>query len=225
MKGLEGHGHRAVETRENVEDFRSLLEESLVSGEFHAPHSLETFHTEKIDTESIHIFVNDVITFFSEKDKNNGDQDNLYRLGMQIKKELFSASPNISNFIPVPERVVLSAQASRSTAIQQTFGGALVSELTYDISFSDDGIAQRIESRILTLDVSEQLDVLHQLRTVGADAISNGSWSRPALNHVRSINRDVSTDSKYSALVHIAARAAERVLDLEYKDPQLSMLT
>ena len=191
----------------------------------HLP-ELEVFGVGEVDMEAISEFSLELVDFIESKEQEADDEEleRLYRFGQGIHTEFFSASPSLINYIRLPDRLKLMTRATRSKVVQGTFGSVFVGETVYDVSFMKGRLDEITMKAMDDLSVPEKLDLLHQLRTVGAQAIANGEWSRPAYNQVRQTYETLMNSEDSAVFVQLAAEAGLETLDAEYENPQLSFV-
>ena len=203
-----------------------ILEEAYQNGGLpHLP-ELEVFGVGEVDMEAISEFSLELVDFIEQKEQeaNEEELEHLYRFGQGIHAEFFSASPSLVNYIRLPDRLKLMTKATRSKVVQGTFGSVFVGETVYDVSFMKGRLDEITMKAMEDLSVPEKLDLLHQLRTVGAQAIANGEWSRPAYNQVRQTYETLMNSENSAVFVQLAAEAGLETLDAEYDNPQLSFV-
>ncbi|MCA9361654.1 hypothetical protein KC845_03815 [Candidatus Kaiserbacteria bacterium] len=206
--------------------YAHILEEAYLYGGLpHLP-ELEVFSAGEINTEAISEFLLELVDFIERKEQEADEEEleNLYRFGQGIHSEFFSASPSLINHIRLPDRLKLMTRATRSKVVQGTFGSVFVGETVYDVSFMKGNLYDVAVKAMEDLSIPEKLDLLHQLRTVGAQAIANGEWSRPAYNQVRQTYESLAHSVDIPVFVQLAAEAGLEALDTEYKNPQLGVI-
>jgi len=206
--------------------YEQVLEDSYKYGSPLNLPELEVFGAGKVDTELINEFSFELVDFIERKEQqaNEDELERLYHFGQNIRSEFFSASPSLINYIRLPDRLKLMTRATRSKVVQGTFGSVFVGETVYDVSFMKGRLDEITIKAMEELSVPEKLDLLHQLRTVGAQAIAGGEWSRPAYNQVRQTYETLMNSEDSAVFVQIAAEAGLEVLDAEYENPQLSFI-
>lgn len=187
---------------------------------------LEVFGHGKVDMQAVSEFSLELVDFVEQKEQEVDEEEleHLYRFAQRIEAEFFSASPSLINYIPLTNRLQLMTRATRSKVIQGTFGGDFVGETVYDISFMNDQLDEITMKVMEDLSVPEKLDLLHQLRTVGAQAIANGKWALPAYEQVRQTYETVRSSEDSAMFVQLAAEAGIETLDAEYENPQLGVI-
>lgn len=203
-----------------------ILEEAYQNGGLpHLP-ELEVFGVGEVDMEAIGEFSLELVDFIEQKEQeaNEEEFEHLYRFGQGIHAEFFSASPSLINYIRLPDRLKLMTRATRSKVVQGTFGSVFVGETVYDVSFMKGRLDEITMKAMEDLSVPEKLDLLHQLRTLGAQAIANGEWSRPAYNQVRQTYETLMNSEDSAVFVQLAAETGLETLDAEYDNPQLSFV-
>jgi hypothetical protein len=187
---------------------------------------LEVFGVGEVNMEAISEFSLELVDFIEKKEQEADEEEleRLYHFGQNIHSEFFSASPSLINYIRLPDRLKLMTRATRSKVVQGTFGSVFVGETVYDVSFMKSRLDEITIKAMEDLTVPEKLDLLHQLRTVGAQAIAGGEWSRPAYNQVRQTYETLMNSEDSAVFVQLAAEAGLEVLDAEYENPQLSFI-
>ena len=187
---------------------------------------LEVFGVGQVDMEAISEFSLSLVDFIEKKEQEADEEEleRLYHFGQSIHSEFFSASPSLINYIRLPDRLKLMTRATRSKVVQGTFGSVFVGETVYDVSFMKGRLDEITIKAMEELSIPEKLDLLHQLRTVGAQAIAGGEWSRPAYNQVRQTYESLMNSEDSPVFVQLAAEAGLETLDVEYENPQLSFI-
>ncbi len=206
--------------------YLKILEDVYQDGGSLSLPELEVFGVDEVDMEAISEFSLSLIEFIEKKEQEADEEEleRLYHFGQNIHSEFFSASPSLINYIRLPDRLKLMSRATRSKVIQGTFGSVFVGETVYDVSFMKDRLDEITIKAMEDLSVPEKLDLLHQLRTVGAQAIADGEWSRPAYNQVCQTYESLMNSEDSQVFVQLAAEAGLETLDTEYENPQLSIV-
>ena len=206
--------------------YTAIMEEAYqYGGSLHLP-ELEVFGAGEVDMEAIHVFALELVDFIEKKEQEADEEEleRLYHFGQSVQSEFFSASPSLINYIRLPDRLKLMTRATRSKVVQGTFGSVFVGETVYGVSFMKGRLDEITMKAMEDLSIPEKLDLLHQLRTVGAQAIANGQWSRPAYNQVRQTYETLMNSEDSTVFVQLAAEAGLETLDAEYENPQLSFI-
>jgi len=208
------------------DQYNEILEEMYrYGGSLDLP-ELEVFGVGEVDMKAISEFSLALVDFLEKKEQEADEEEleRLYHFGQNIHSEFFSASPSLINYIRLPDRLKLMTRATRSKVVQGTFGSVFVGETVYDVSFMKGRLDEITIKAMEALSVPEKLDLLYQLRTVGAQAIAGGEWSRPAYNQVRQTYETLMNSEDSAVFVQLAAEAGLEVLDAEYENPQLSFI-
>lgn len=225
--GIKNHEKElSPETRADDYSYDRVLEDAYQSDEVPKLPELEVFGLGHVNVEAISTFFSALIDFIEKKEQDADEEEleHLYHFGRNVHSEFFSASPSLINYIRLPDRLKLMTRATRSKVVQGTFGSIFVGETVYDVSFMKGRLDEITMKAMEELSVPEKLDLLHQLRTVGAQAIAGGEWSRPAYNQVRQTYETLMNSEDSAVFVQLAAEAGLEVLDAEYENPQLSFI-
>lgn len=184
------------------------------------------FGVDKVDTAAVTDFMKSLVDFIEETEEKADEEElkSLYTWGNELNDELFSGHQNLISFIPLPERMKLMTKATRSKVIQSTFGSVFVGNTVYSLSFMEEKLDDITLKIMEDLTIPERLDLLHQLRTVGAQAVANGNWSRPAYEQVCQTYVTIMSSSKLSVFERLAAEAGLETLEAEYENPQLDFV-
>ena len=211
-----------------IEDslYSRILEDAYQSDQALNLPELEVFGVGHVNVEAISNFSLALVDFIEKKEQEADEEElkRLYHFGQSIHAQFFSASPSLINYIRLPDRLKLMTKATRSKVVQGTFGSVFVGETVYDVSSMRGRLDEIAIKAMEELSISEKLDLLHQLRTVGAQAIANGEWARPAYNQVRQTYETLMNSNDAAVFVQLAAEAGLETLDAEYNDPQLSFM-
>ena len=206
--------------------YREILENSYESGEsIHLP-ELDFFGKENVEYDKIEAFLLELVDFIIEKENGASDEDlySLANFANDIRGNYFSASPCLVNLISLQEKLCLVARATRSTVIKSTFGSTLVGETSYEIGWMQGDLFQVIEKLFPTLSVPEQLDVLHQLRAVAANAIGSSPAYSNADEKILEAYKRIAESKEYSVLLKLAAEEGIDSVQAEYEDPQIGFV-
>lgn len=176
-------------------------------------------------SKGVEIFLKTLIGFIEEKSESAKDLEEKKQLAEFIERihdALFSYSPNVTEGLRTPEMLVVSSMANRVPEVQGWFGQTMVGEMAYELAFyrgSMEGVINHIKDK----PVGELLDIIHQLETVGANAIGNGEWAEPTLDRVSEILKGLSDHP--SPLVHYAITSTIDRLQEEEQNPTMGVVT
>ena len=175
--------------------------------------------------EGSQIFLQELIGFTREKadiafGQGGGKLGNFVAT---IQKGLFSYSPCIASNLSLDQLILTTAAANRVPEAQGWFGTTMVGEAVYELSFCRKETIQALVETFSKRPLETQLDVIHQLQTIGADAIANGDWAEPGLYNVRGIIRGMKKENN-SPIVGYAADLAMERLGQEERKPSLGVL-
>ncbi|HOX61136.1 MAG TPA: hypothetical protein PLV72_03985 [Candidatus Magasanikbacteria bacterium] len=170
------------------------------------------------------LFLEEMVNFIKLK-RNSKDEDERIRLKefiVEVNDGLFSWSPNISNHTGIDELFSLGSMATRVPEVQGWFGSNMVGKLVYELAYGGDKVVELIFKKWENKPVSEVLDAVDFLQSVGAHSIANGEWAEAALEKVAGLLQKLS-DAYPCALVGYAISNAEQRIDSEWDDPSVSI--
>lgn len=176
--------------------------------------------------EGVGLFMERLIDFTKEKTSvtSSDGRTKLDNFRVAVQEALFSAHPSVATYIDLGKKIELTAEANRVPEAQGWFGGTMVGEIVYDLAFiRDQTYVGSIADGLRQKPIEDQLDIVHQLQTVGADAIANGDWAEPALHHVERIIKNMKQGSTSPLLQYGADLALDR-LGYERTSPTLGVL-
>lgn len=173
--------------------------------------------------EGVSIFLNSLIDFIEEK-ANFGDREKLQTFVSGLHEAMFSFSPNLANQIGLENMLLTTAKATRVSEAQGWFGQNMVGELTYELNWAHEESVGRILNRIKKLELPEQLDVIHQLTTVAADAIAQGEPGYQAHDRIVRMLEIINHESQYP-IVRYATENALITIEREEENPSLGVVT
>ncbi len=171
----------------------------------------------------VKVFLERLIDFVAEKEAQDGNEKETRHFLAILQEEMFSWSPNITNQTGLDDQLILTAKANRVPATQGWFGGNMVGEIAYELSFCDDRTVSFLVEKISKNSIPDVLDIIHQLQTVGAHAAANGDWAEAGLKRSARIVRGVS-EKVDSPIVRYAADLVIERLEQEYENPTGSVL-
>ena len=174
--------------------------------------------------ESINIFLNSLIDFVEEKSIKPENRKKLQSFVSDLHEAMFSFSPNLSNQIGLENLLVTTARATRVPESQGWFGQNMVGELTYELNWAHEESVERILNKVRKLALPEQLDVIHQLATVGADAIAQGEPGYRAHDRIVRMLDVINHESQYP-IVKYATKNSLITIEREEKNPSLGIAT
>ncbi len=174
--------------------------------------------------EGISIFLNTLIDFIENKSADPKNEKSLQKFVSNLYEAMFSFSPNISNHIGLDNLLITTARVTRVPEAQGWFGQNMVGELVYELNWAHEESVERIINKIRKLELSEQLDVVHQLATVGADAIAQGAPGYQAHDRIVRILETFNQESPYPILRYATENALE-IIEEEEKNPSLGVVT
>lgn len=206
--------------------YHDALESAYQTGASLQLPELDVFGAESINRQAIQEFTLELICFIEEKELATSDEqlERLYHFGRKIQEDFFSASPCLINYIHLRDRLKLMTRATRSNVVRSTFGSTFVGETVYDISFMNGSLNEIVNNVLRDISIPEQLDLLHQLRTVGAQAIADGASSRTAYEQVKETYAHLANSKDATVFVQLAAQSGLETLNKEYRNPQLSVI-
>ena len=206
--------------------YSNVLENTYQSGDLPYLPEIEVFGTGSVDMEAVENFMYELVGFILKKEAEaeveQVELDDLLRFAKNIHSEFLSASPNLVNYIRLSECLKLMTRATRSEVIQRTFGSVFVHETAYNISLMEGRLDEIVLETLGSLSISEQLDLLHQLRTIGAQAAASGFGS--AFEQVQQTYETVRSSSSTQVFIQLAAEAGLEIISDEYENPQLGFM-
>jgi|SRR3989344_3448962 len=222
-------GHPRMEPRARHEKGGEIHSTLSILEDMYSEKSGPRFDTGDIfENENPEEFLRTLVEFAEKKeavtDRHFTDDPRLLATCGEIRESFFQSTGSVDEYIPLFDRLRLVARATRIRAIRKTFGGHLNSGLTYSLAFTEDSTFTHLEDTLEELSVSEQIDILHQLETVAADASANGQWSRPALERIHQVYIDLANDKELPLLTSIAANTILARINNEYENPQLGVV-
>lgn len=167
-------------------------------------------------------FTEGVLRRVESRDGSPEQLHQMYALLQNFRGSALSYSPNLFNSLTAPELLILTAKINRDPLLQATVGSTTVRKFVYEITFARNDIIKSSQKAVLEQPVDVVLDVVHQLRTVLADAAAQGDWARPGLDKIQAILAGIEAEHK-SPLVKYLARGVQSSLDGELQDPSLSV--
>ncbi len=174
--------------------------------------------------EGVSIFLNTLIDFIEDKSSDPAKVKKLQSFIGDLHEALFSFSPNIANHIGLENLLITTAKATRVPEAQGWFGQNMVGELTYELNWAHEESVELILNKIRKLGLSEQLDVIHQLATIGADAISQGEPGYNAHDRIVRMLEVINQESPYPIMGY-ATENALITIEREEENPSLSVIT
>jgi hypothetical protein len=204
--------------------------DSLYSGEQHADRTSAMWGRNEesipyVDSNP-NIFMRELFGFVAEKaaDTSPDSKERLTAFLQEMYETYFSYSPNIINRCSLGSLLQMGAKANRVPEIQEWFGQTTVGKITYILAFIDEERLAKMESSLEGLPLPDKLDVINFLPTVAADAVANGSWSRPALKRIEALIQKMQGESESPFLEYALDLSLDRIQD-EKKEPSLRVFT
>lgn len=165
------------------------------------------------------VFVHGLIELSkSERDSNPGK---LLKFLRDLRECFFSTSDTMMDRIPVGEELVLAARVSRVQELRGLIGQAIMPSLVYRLTFAE-GSAENLVAEIDELGPGEQLDVVHQLEAVHANAVGEAYDAELAATEVSFVIGHYETSDKPLMRI-VAGIASKRVME-ESRKPSLSFV-
>lgn len=171
----------------------------------------------------VEVFLNELVAYTKEISRAHGQEAAADFLN-NIHEDLFGFSPNITNHLSMESMIVFASKANREPEIRGWFGQDAVGEAVYELSFASPDYIREVFQHILKRPTEEVMDVIYQLRTMGADAIANGSWAEKAFERIYEFLESVAQNNK-SPLLKYAAELSLKRLRNEEEDPSLGVIT
>jgi len=165
-----------------------------------------------------------LIGFIEGKATSPENKEDLSFFINNLQEELFSYSPNLSNQIGLENLLVTTARATRVPESQGWFGQNMVGELTYELNWAHEESVERILNKVRKLALPEQLDVIHQLATVGADAIAQGEPGYKAHDRIVRMLETINQESQYPIVIY-ATENSLITIEREEENPSLGIVT
>jgi len=174
--------------------------------------------------EGIAIFLNSLIDFIENKSTDPKNAKDLRTFVSGLHEAMFSFSPNMANHIGLENLLVTTAKATRVPEAQGWFGQNMVGELVYELNWAHEDSVERILNKVRKLGLPEQLDVIHQLATIGADAIAQGEPGYQAHDRIVRMLEVVNQESPYP-IVSYAIENSLTTIEREEENPSLGVIT
>lgn len=168
------------------------------------------------------LFLEELIDFIREKSTEKGETEKIQRFVSQISEDLFSFTPNLINHTGMENMLRLATKATRIPEIQGWFGNEMVGEVSYELAFSGEEVVGFILEKWQNKPISEVLDFLNFMESVGANAIANGSWARQTVKKVHQIIQGINLLYP-CAFVEYASKEAEQTLKEEKNNPSVGV--
>ncbi|MFP4617166.1 MAG: hypothetical protein ACLFNR_03345 [Candidatus Paceibacterota bacterium] len=207
---------------EKEDHYKKILEEAYRSGASLDLPELEEFNENEVDSGSINQFSLALIDFIETKEQEADEEEveNLFQFVGQLR---WKFSSNLAGFFDIKDRLKIMTRATRSGIIKKTFVGAdLVGKTIRDASQTEGDLRRDVLKTMDEMPVSEKLDLLHQLRTVGAQAAIYNN--RVVYNQVRETYEQLIYSADHPVFIQLAAEAGLETLKKEREQPQLSKL-
>jgi hypothetical protein len=159
------------------------------------------------------VFIENLIGFLTEKatDIPQESKEAFTSFTQKINEIFFNESQNIIRLLSLKDLLRLGAIANLVPEIQGWFGKTVVQEITYTLSFMDEKNLGKIPLSLKDMSLPERLNIVNFLQTVAADAISNGSWARPALKRIEELLKNMKSESKSPFMDYALDLTKERI--------------
>lgn len=174
--------------------------------------------------EGVKIFLEELIKIIKEK-SDYSDEENkiqLEKFNSYVYRAWFSVSPSIANLAGLDGLIDLSVKATRVPEAQGYFGGNMVGEVVYELSFCSESYLNDLENQWVDRPISEVLDFVKYLQSVGAHAIANGEWARPCLDKIYKILNFLNNNYQTSFVSYVVDFAEDRLYN-EFNNPSVSI--
>ncbi len=156
--------------------------------------------------------------------KNAPKDQRLSEFVASVHEKYFSFSPNLMNSLSMQDQLILMAESTRVPEIQGWFGQTMVGEFVYELSYCKPAVVSALLKAVLSKNTTAVLDVVHQLSTIGADAIAQGGWADPAVDRAKDILLSIKKKSKVPLIQYAVDISLERIAH-EMENPTLGVIT
>jgi predicted GNAT family N-acyltransferase len=171
------------------------------------------------------IFFEQLLDFIETKKEDPKERQKLQEFISRTHEYFFSFSPGLEESLAFEDKLLLTAKSNRIPEVQGWFGQKMVGEIVYDLNFGGSPeYIKKIAQGISKKSISEILDVVSQLETVGAHAAGEMYDASSALRKVIEIIRIVRTNNPSPIVDYACGLALER-LRQETKDPSVGFVT
>jgi hypothetical protein len=141
----------------------------------------------------------------------------------RINSNLFSYSPNLLNEVGIDELFLLSSRLNRDPILRGWIGQRVVGEIVYELNFAKEELFEDIVERVTKQSLDEQLDVIRQCTTLGANAAAQG-WADRAFDKIQKMLEEINEHSE-SPFISYAIQHAQARLDIENEWPSMGIVT